>query len=100
MEMQPKTRKLFNSYASGVYTSNGVPPVKNEAIQYTPSRQQMLFAALGENADFLKQVNHIPVDAQLGQKIGLGVNRPIAGRTDTEQSERKTKYVGNWKNGC
>lgn len=93
--MQPKTRKLFNSYAAGVATSNGVPAVKNEAIQYTPTRQQMLFAALGENADFLKQVNHIPVDAQVGQKVGLGVNRPIAGRTNTDLSERKTKYVGD-----
>lgn len=95
--MQPKTRKLFNSYSSGVAVSNGVPAVKNEAVQYTPTRQQMLFSALGENAEFLKNIQHIPVDSQLGEKIGLGVNRPIAGRTDTNSSERETKYVGNLK---
>lgn len=93
--MQLKTRDLFNQYTGGVASSNGLEFVKNEAIQYTPSRQQSLFAAMGENADFLKKINHVPVDAQVGDKIGLGISRPIAGRTNTDENERSTKYVGN-----
>lgn len=93
--MRIKTRKLFNSYTDDIASSNGFEFVKNESIQYTPNRQQLLFASLGENADFLSRVNHVLVDAQLGEKIGLGVNRPIAGRTNTDQGERKTRYLGD-----
>jgi len=93
--MKTKTRELFNNYNGEVASSNGLPLVKNEPVQYTPSRQQKLFKALGENAEFLSNINHVPVDAQVGDKVGLGVSRPIAGRTNTEENERKTKYVGD-----
>lgn len=94
--MRSRTRELFNAYMAGMARSNGTELVRNEPINYTPDRQQLLFQSLGEQADFLGQVNHIPVTAQVGQKIGLGINKPIAGRTDTEaeNGQRKTRYVG------
>ena len=95
--MQQSTRKLFNSYLQTVATANGQAYIQNEQIQYSPNSHQRLFAALGESADFLKQINNIQVTAQVGQKIGLGIGRPVASRTNTDDKERKTSYVGTLK---
>ncbi len=54
-----------------------------------------MFESMGEQSDFLRQINNIPVNAQVGQRVGLGINRPIASRTNTEEGERKTQYVGD-----
>ncbi len=98
--MRTATRKLVNAYFNSVAVSNGYSSydaVRNEPINYTPERQQFMFESMGEQADFLKQINNIPVTAQVGERVGLGINRPIASRTNTEEDERKTKYVGELK---
>lgn len=98
--MRNSTRKLTNNYYNSVAVSNGYSSydaVRNEPINYTPERQQTMFESMGEQSDFLRQINHIPVTAQVGQKVGLGINRPIASRTNTDENERKTEYVGGLK---
>lgn len=95
--MNNAARKGFEEYLSVVAKSNGAGSVKNQSVTYAPSSQQKLFGAMGESADFLKQVNHIPVEAQVGQKIGLGIGRPIASRTNTDLKERQTQYAGDLK---
>ena len=92
--MQENTRHCFNRYKAEIAQVNGLHAVTNEAFNIKPAIQQALHSALGEQADFLKKVNQVPVTAQLGDKIGLGVSKPIASRTDTDEEERQTRYVG------
>ena len=93
--MNKTARNGFESYLSAVAKANGAATVKNESIAYVPNAQQKLYSAMGDNADFLKQINHIPVEAQVGQKIGLGIGRPIASRSNTDLEDRKTSYMGD-----
>lgn len=93
--MHTNTRRLFNQYLAGVATSSG--DIKNESITYTPVKQQKLFEVISDRADFLKHINHVPVDAQIEQKMGIGVSRPIASRTDTDIDDRKTQDVTDLK---
>lgn len=49
----------------------------------------------GEKSDFLKKINIAGVTEQKSQKLGLGVGSPIASRTDTDNKDRETAYVGS-----
>lgn len=94
--MLPNTRNVFNSYTRelGKYLGYGCD-VKNEMVTYPPEKQQQAYSVAAEKAAFLKEVNHVPVTAQLGQRVGIGVNRPVASRTDTSIEERATSYVAD-----
>jgi P2 family phage major capsid protein len=92
--MQNNTRVCFNRYLSEVAAANRLDKATGEAFNYSPAAQQSFYEMVGEKADFLKRLNQITVTAQLGQKIGLGVSRPIASRTNTDEEERQTRYVG------
>lgn len=94
--MQPNTRQFFDRYTLGLGGWLGYNrDVKNEKVFYPPERQQSSYTKVAEKADFLKKINHIPVNAQSGSRVGMGINVPIASRTDTDVEERKTRYVGD-----
>ena len=67
----------------------------NAQLNFTPVEQQSLYSKMGENADFLKRINHAYVDAQLGEKLGLDVSRPIASRTNVSIQERSTRDLSS-----
>lgn len=94
--MLPNTSLSLNAYTKelGIYLGYN-RDVKNEMVTYPPEKQQTAFSKAAEKAGFLKEVNHILVDAQNGQRIGIGVSKPIASRTDTDIEERKTRYVAD-----
>ena len=94
--MLPNTKNVFNSYTRelGIYLGYGCD-VKNEMVTYPPEKQQHAYSVAAEKSAFLKEVNHVPVTAQLGQRVGIGVNRPVASRTDTSIEERATSYVAD-----
>ena len=93
--MQEKTKISFHNYLSQVASANRLSKATGEAFNYSPEAQQSFYELVGEKADFLKLINQVGVSAQLGAKIGLGIGRPIASRTNTEEDERKTKDVSN-----
>lgn len=88
--MLPKTRQKFNAFTQQLFSHVGQGGHQNGVIYYTPNAQQISYLATSEQAQFLKEINHLPVDAQLGERIGIGVTRPIASRTKTEDNDRKT----------
>lgn len=92
--MKNHTRELFNELKADTATANGVTDV-TEKFNITPTVQQRLVDQMGESAEFLQKINLIGVDEQKGEKLGLGVGLPLAGRTNTNQSERQTAYVGS-----
>jgi hypothetical protein len=95
--MLPKTREAFNAYTAGASQWLGYSQsnIKNEMVTYPPAQQQTAYSKAAEKAAFLKEVNHVPVTAQLGQRVGIGVSKPIASRTDTDLEERKTRDVAD-----
>lgn len=86
--MRNETRLKFNGYLDQVAKLNGITSaiVKFNVL---PSVQQSLETAIQESADFLKRINVIPVNEQEGEALLLGVNGPIAGRTNTAGGNRR-----------
>lgn len=83
--MQYLTRNQFNAELS----RSGV--VLNQEEILPPAQQQLLYAKVGEDVGFLKEINHVYVTAQFGEKIGMDGGRPVASRTDTTIQERSTR---------
>jgi P2 family phage major capsid protein len=85
--MKKETRQLFNAYRADVAKLNDV---QNATEQFTvsPTIEQKLEARIQESSGFLMNVNSIPVDELVGEKIGLTVGTTIASRTDTTSADR------------
>ncbi|HEY3983204.1 phage major capsid protein, P2 family [Cedecea sp.] len=87
--MKTTTRKQYKQYVAQVATLNGVESA-DVAAKFTvePSVSQKLEDKIQENSGFLQKINIVPVDEQNGEKIGLGIDRPIASTTNTNEKER------------
>lgn len=93
--MKPTTRAQFNAYCSQIALLNSTGDVTVK-FTVTPSVQQTLETKIQESSDFLKKINIISVDEQEGEKLGLVISGPVAGRTDTSgDGERKTSDPSN-----
>ncbi|NBW10498.1 MAG: phage major capsid protein, P2 family, partial [Caulobacteraceae bacterium] len=80
------TRKAFNAYLDQQAALNGEDPDtvrSGKAFTVDPTIQQKLIDKAGESSAFMKEINVVPVDEMSGAKLGLGVNQPIASRTNT-----------------
>ncbi|SEM52187.1 phage major capsid protein, P2 family [Halomonas caseinilytica] len=85
--MRNDTRQEFNRFAQRVAQLSGVPSA-GESFSVEPSVQQTLENRIQESSEFLSSVNIIGVDELKGEKLGLGLTGPIAGRTDTTSKDR------------
>ena len=94
--MLPNTSHKFSDYTNmlGYYLGYG-RDVKNEMVSYSPERQQTAYSWEAQRAEFLKEINHVPVVSQIGDRVGIGISTPIASRTDTAIEERTTRYVAD-----
>ncbi|WP_404473024.1 phage major capsid protein, P2 family [Vreelandella venusta] len=90
--MRNDTRKNFNKFKTKLAQLNGVDNT-SEQFNVAPSVQQTLEARMQDSSEFLSQINMIGVDEIKGQKVGLGVSGPIAGRTNVDANERETRDV-------
>ena len=86
--MRNETRKLFNGYLQQVAKLNGVDNA-TEKFNVTPTVQQKLETAIQEASGLLKSINIIGVEQQEGEALLLGVNGPIASRTNTKSGGRR-----------
>lgn len=95
--MRNETRLIFNQYAQRVASLNAV---ESSAVQFSidPSVQQTLETQLQASSAFLSLINMPGVRELEGEKIKLGVNGPIAGRTDTRTKERVPRDVSGLSN--
>lgn len=92
--MNPISRKKFNVMKTTVAKANEVDDV-TEKFTVTPAVEQRIVTQMGERSGFLKQINVVGITEQKGQKLGLGVGAPIASRTNTNDKDRETAYVGS-----
>ena len=90
--MRNDTRKSFNKFKTKLAQLNGVDNT-SEQFSVAPSVQQTLETRMQDSSEFLSQINMVGVDEIKGQKVGLGVTGPIAGRTNTEEKDRATRDV-------
>ena len=88
------TREKYDAYTQQIGKLNGVgDPGKTFTV--APAVAQTLRAKLKVTSDFLSRINIIPVVAQEGDKVGVGVKGTIASRTDTRAKDRQPRYPGD-----
>ncbi|GGM30397.1 phage major capsid protein, P2 family [Pseudomonas asuensis] len=86
--MRKETRIVFNGFLGQVAKLNGVSSAEQK-FNVTPAVQQKLETAIQESNALLQKVNVITVTEQEGESILLGVNGPIASRTNTKGGNRR-----------
>lgn len=92
--MQTKTRLLYTAFMSTVATLNGVAAADTQ-FTVSPSTEQKLEARIKASSEFLTKINVVPVINQKGEKLAVGINRTLAGRTDTSSADRQPGNVGD-----
>lgn len=94
--MLTTTRLLFNSYVgqlaklNGLDASFGAIPGELKQFNVAPVIEQKLQAKLQVTSDFLKRINVVPVVNQQGSRVGVGVSRSLASRTNRAAGHRRT----------
>lgn len=90
--MRNDTRQVFNHFTDRVAQLSGVA---SAATMFTvaSSVQQTLETKIQESSSFLGLINMIGVVEMQGEKVGLGVSGPVAGRVDTSTKDRATRDV-------
>jgi len=94
--MQTATRLLFNAYVGQLAQLNGLDssltaiPGELKQFNVAPIIEQRLQAKLQLTSDFMSRINVVPVIPQQGARVGVGVTRSLASRTDRSQGHRRT----------
>lgn len=88
--MRLNTRKKYTAAMAQLAAINGVTTVK-EKFAVEPSVQQKLEEKIQLSSEFLTRINIFLVDEQAGSAVGLGISRPIASRTNTDNTDRQAK---------
>lgn len=86
--MRNETRKKYNQFTQQVASFSGVESA-TEKFSVAPTVQQKLETKIQESSAFLGMINMPGVTEQSGEKLGLGINSTIAGRTDTTTKDRQ-----------
>ena len=87
--MRNETRLLYNAYVSQIALLSGVPDATTQ-FTVAPVVEQKLVERVMQSSDFLSRVGNVTVTQQEGDKVGIGVTRPIASRTNTAGGTRRT----------
>lgn len=90
---QPLSAKGAKKYAElqgAIAESYGVEQ-SSEMFSVEPSIAQELNDAITAKADFLERINIVPVSEIKGEKVFIGVNGPVTGRTNTKENDRIAK---------
>jgi P2 family phage major capsid protein len=90
--MRNETRRAVTEYLSRLAALNSVPDA-TQKFSVSPSVQQTLETKIQESSAFLRLINMIGVSEMQGEKLGLGVSGPVAGRTNTSLNDRATRDV-------
>lgn len=90
---QPLSAKGAKQYADlqeAIAETYGVERA-SRMFSVEPSVAQELNDAITAKADFLERINIIPVSEIKGEKVFIGVNGPVTGRTNTKTTDREAK---------
>jgi P2 family phage major capsid protein len=87
--MRNTTRAKFNAYVSQIALLSAVASATT-SFTVDPAVAQKLEERTQASSEFLTRVNFVTVVQQEGEKVGIGVAQPIAGRTDTSGNGERT----------
>ncbi|MNJ23914.1 Phage major capsid protein, P2 family [compost metagenome] len=90
---QPLSAKGAQQYAElqdSIAETYGVESARR-MFSVEPTIAQELNDAITAKADFLERINVVPVGEIKGEKVFIGVNGPVTGRTNTKTTDREAK---------
>lgn len=90
---QPLSAKGAKQYAElqeAIAETYGVERA-SKMFSVEPSVAQELNDSITAKADFLERINVVPVSEIKGEKVFIGVNGPVTGRTNTKTKDREAK---------
>lgn len=90
--MRTETRIAYNALLARQAQLNGIPSA-TEKYAVSPTVQQTLETKIQESSAFLQSINMIGVDELEGEKLGLGISGPVAGRTNTTNTDRAPRSL-------
>ena len=97
---QPLSAKGAKQYAElqeAIAETYGVERA-SKMFSVEPSVAQELNDAITAKADFLERINVVPVSEIKGEKVFIGVNGPVTGRTNTKTTDREAKDASALEN--
>lgn len=92
--MRNETRKLFNGFKHRIAQLNGIDDA-SESFAVNPEVNQTLEKRTQQSSEFLSKINIEFVDAQEGEKVGIGVTGTTASTTDTTAQEREAVDISD-----
>lgn len=97
---QPLSAKGAKQYAElqdAIAETYGVERA-SKTFSVEPSVAQELNDSITAKADFLERINVVPVSEIKGEKVFIGVNGPVTGRTNTKTTDREAKDASALEN--
>ncbi|EIZ77756.1 putative capsid protein [Novosphingobium sp. Rr 2-17] len=94
--MQTSTRLLLHAFVAQVAKLNGLPtgltatPGQLAEFNVAPAIEQRLQAKLRQISDFMSRINVMPVVNQQGSRVGVGVNRSMASRSNRAAGHKRS----------
>lgn len=88
--MNPELRRALQTYMQDLARLNGVTSV-TEQFAVSPPVEATLEKKIQESSEFLSRINIVGVRDQVGRRIAINVNGPIARRTDTTKDDRQAR---------
>ncbi|MBC3410077.1 phage major capsid protein, P2 family [Pseudomonas sp. SWRI51] len=82
--------QMFAQLQVAMAESYGVDLV-SQHFSVDPSITQELNEAITAKSDFLERINVVPVTEIKGEKVFIGTNGPVTGRTNTKTTDREAK---------
>jgi len=92
MSLSTAARLRFSTLALAIASTYAVETVREE-FNVTPTHAQTLNEKITLSSAFLQRINVIPVSEIKGEKVMLGVNGSVTGRTDTSNTDRVARNV-------
>ncbi|MFK7605554.1 MULTISPECIES: phage major capsid protein, P2 family [unclassified Pseudomonas] len=89
-QLSAKGAKQYAELQDAIAETYGVERA-SRMFSVDPSVAQELNDAITAKADFLERINIIPVSEIKGEKVFIGVNGPVTGRTNTKTTDRQAK---------
>lgn len=91
-QLSPAARKHYHALQVRIAQSYGVESAREE-FNIEPSLAQTLNDQITLTSAFLQRINVIPVSEIKGEKVMMGVNGTVTGRTDTDKKDREPRNV-------
>ncbi len=90
--LSPNAVERYAQLQADMAESYGVADASKQ-FSVEPSIAQDLNDAITARADFLERINVVPVSEIKGEKVFIGVNGPVTGRTDVKTKDRVARDV-------